>query len=126
MIENIHNTQNVSLALKWRKRNVLKVDILGEFKNQPIVVEYDGWYWHSGQIKHDPVTPMLRDTAKTQALLDSGYLVVRIREKRASLIFLDFVPIQHKNLLQFHWNHLQNGDDTTEILKNVHLWLQSR
>lgn len=126
IIQNIQNAQNTTLPISWRNRSKLNVDIIGEYRNQPIVVEYDGWYWHSGQIKKDSVTPMLRDSAKTQALLDAGYLVVRIREKRNTSIFLDFVPIKHKNLLQFHWNNLQNVDDTTEILKKVHLWLQSQ
>jgi hypothetical protein len=83
---------NVRLPIPLRTRLVVNVDIAGVCPSGglPVVVEYDGEYYHS--ISDEVIA---RDVEKTQALLDAGYRVVRIREHA-----LFFVDLSHPNLFQ--------------------------
>lgn len=56
----------------YKNGNIAQCDGI-DTKNK-IVVEYDGYYWHKDRSDVD--------TLKTQALIDSGYAVIRIREKK--------------------------------------------
>src|SRR5438128_929550 len=49
-----------------------KVDVLTSVAELPLVVEYDGEYWHRDKTA--------LDLAKTADLLASGHLVARVRE----------------------------------------------
>lgn len=51
------------------------VDIVVDLDGRPLVIEYDGVYWHSGQDKTE------RDVRKSTDLLRAGFLLVRLREK---------------------------------------------
>lgn len=68
----------------------LSLDIGGLFAGVPVVVEYDGSYFHADAVE--------RDMAKTQALLDAGYVVVRVRE--ANNTVLPDLPMVHPRLVQ--------------------------
>lgn len=116
----------VSLELQWRNRKTLRVDILGKYKGSPVVIEYDGWYWHTGQKKKDSVTPLQRDLAKTEALLDKGYVVIRIREEHNLTTRLSFLEISHPNLFQLHWNPQSFQNDTSTLRKEIYGWLNLR
>lgn len=71
-------------------KNTVSVDMLLHYDNLKVVIEYDGCYWHKDDYG--------RDVRKTNKLLESGYYVVRIREQ--SYFQLDFLPLEHPNLLQ--------------------------
>jgi len=120
IIQDVRQEHNSTLPIPMRKRKQIKVDILGQYKEQPIVVEYDGWYWHSGQRKSDAETPRERDTEKTQALLTAGYLVVRIREVRKNAT-LDLLNLSHQNLLQIQWTY---SKDSSELRQIIYSWLE--
>jgi very-short-patch-repair endonuclease len=120
IIQDVRQEHNSTLPIPIRKRKQIKVDILGQYKEQPIVVEYDGWYWHSGQRKSDAETPRERDTEKTQALLAAGYLVVRIREVRKNAT-LDLLDLSHQNLLQVQWTY---SKDSSELRQAIYSWLE--
>lgn len=51
----------------------VQIDILGTYKGFKVAIEYDGSYYHNKSFK--------KDTLKTFALLQEGYIVARIREK---------------------------------------------
>jgi len=119
VVTQVRQEYNSAISVPWRNRKQIKVDILGMYIDKSIVIEYDGWYWHSGQRKQDATTPLLRDTEKTQALLEAGYLVVRIREARKNAT-LDFINLSHPHLLQLHW--LQQKD-SSELRQAVYSWL---
>lgn len=56
------------------RRAYSRVDVLAQLQDgRELVVEYDGSYWHQDKLESD--------RAKTLALLNAGYLVVRVREK---------------------------------------------
>lgn len=56
-----------------------QLDIFGELKDgRKIIVEYDGWYWHKDKIE--------KDTSESQAMLNNGYIVFRVRERSGSKI----------------------------------------
>lgn len=57
----------------------MAVDMLSE--SLKVVLEYDGYYYHSGgRSGQTMASHIANDTEKTQALMDAGYRVVRIRE----------------------------------------------
>lgn len=75
------------LPVRWGKRKTSRIDILVRLQFADIVVEYDGQFWHG--------TKFDKDTAKTLALLDAGFWVVRVREGN-----LPNLAVSHANLLQ--------------------------
>ena len=124
IITHIHEVQNAVVNVKLRKRGNIKVDILGKFRSQSIVVEYDGWYWHSDQIKGGNAS-FIRDVEKTEALLKEEYLVVRIRESRPN-VSLAFLPIVHSNLLQISFNYLAEASFVENMYQEIYSWLLSK
>jgi len=68
------------------------IDILGKWKGRQLAIEYDGSFYHQDN--------MQRDLDKTHALLNSGYVVVRIRE-----IPLTNLAFTHPNLLQIPFRY---------------------
>lgn len=124
IITHIYEGQNATVNVKLRKRDSIKVDILGKLRSQNIVVEYDGWYWHSDQIKGGNAS-FIRDVEKTEALLEEGYLVVRIRESRPD-VSLALLPINHDNLLQIPFNYLATSSFTENMYQEIYSWLLSK
>lgn len=105
VLTDIQTTYNAFINTSNNKK--VAVDILGISDNgKSVVVEYDSWWWHSGGGREEYQIPEDRDIRKTQALLDSGYIVIRIREIRSDT-FLPFLPISHSNLLQIGWNQME-------------------
>lgn len=102
----VQTTYNAFITTKCNKS--LAVDVLGtSLSGQPVVVEYDSWWWHSGKGRNESYSiPRNRDTVKTQALLDSGYIVIRIRETRLD-ISLPLLPLHHDNLVQIKWDQTE-------------------
>lgn len=68
----------------------VSLDISGVCAGVPVVVEYDGSYFHADAVE--------RDSVKTQALLDAGYVVVRVREENHTA--LEPLPLVHPRLVQ--------------------------
>lgn len=105
--------KDVAVKVPWRTRQTMRVDFLGHLPgtDSRIVVEYDGSYWHSAGDAPE------RDLAKTQALLDAGYYVVRVREKD-----LPALAMRHDRLLQFNlpWHH--SGDQVVEAVERIEYW----
>ena len=103
VLSGVQKTYNAFITTVENKS--LSVDVLGtSFSGKQVVVEYDSWWWHSGKGRNEPYSiPRNRDTRKTQALLDSGYTVIRVRETRPDVI-LPLLPIQHDNLVQIAWD----------------------
>ncbi|MBT8163358.1 hypothetical protein KKI43_23295 [Arthrobacter sp. GN70] len=60
------------------------------------VIEYDGAWWHRNRF--------VQDAAKTQALLDVGFFVIRVREG-----LLDELPLTHPRLTQLTHDWQPNG-----------------
>lgn len=90
-----------TLPIKWGKAQFAKVDIL--IPSLQVIVEYDGWYWH----KHKQST----DLKKTQALIDAGYKVIRVR-----VLPLEFLKMKHKDLTQVAAIH---GEDAKELADKI-------
>jgi hypothetical protein len=121
-IKNIFDGQNSVLPIKWRTNSNLRVDILGEYNNQLVIIEYDGWYWHSDQISKGNAS-FIRDMAKTEALLTAGHKVIRIREERYD-VCLTMLPITHENLLQIPYNYLYNKTFSDTLREEIYNWLK--
>lgn len=119
--------EGTKLKLKWRKNSSLTVDILATLGSERYAIEYDGYYFHSGIHSGDKADAYLKDAQKTQALLDAGYHVVRIREDNVNGK-LDFLPLSHTNLLQLHfaYNNKLKVKDFSEAIKQIDTWIKTR
>lgn len=70
---------DVRIPVAFNTRKSMSVDMVSDAIK--VVIEYDGIYYHSGQCSSKPIQWHLdHDRDKTQALMDAGYRVVRIRE----------------------------------------------
>lgn len=76
-----------TLPVAWGSRKTSRVDITGTHDGARFVVEYDGQRWHT--------VKTAQDLAKTEALLDAGYIVIRVRENT-----LHHLPITNPALAQ--------------------------
>lgn len=111
------STTGVALKERWPHGPAYRVDFLGRVPRtrQKVVVEYDGSHWHA--------TPAKRasDIAKTHALLDAGYVVVRVRENA-----LPHLPIEHPSLMQLSHRWSNRGSDLDPVVKDILSWLDSK
>jgi Probable Zinc-ribbon domain len=106
----------ISLDIKWRKNRTMAVDILAATtKGQPVVIEYDGWYFHQTDVR------ILRDMEKTQALLDAGYLVIRVREDK-----LNDLSLTHENLKQISHSISFSHSGLKEVNKAINTWISQK
>ena len=105
----------VSLNIPWANKKRISVDVLGRYKGQMVVVEYDGSYYHS------PGEVIAKDHAKTLALLDAGYMVVRLRENKLPLL-----EIAHPRLMQTSFRYRDSISEglTAAKLRPVLRWIQ--
>lgn len=79
----------------------MSVDMISIASN--VVIEYDGEYYHSGKRSGKGLQHHLdHDSAKTQALLNAGYGVIRIRENG-----LQHLNMTDERLMQISY---KNGD----------------
>jgi very-short-patch-repair endonuclease/DNA-directed RNA polymerase subunit RPC12/RpoP len=112
----LDTVENHKLKIKWRRNSTMTVDIVGKHHCKNVVVEYDGYYYHSGIMSGDQAGDYKKDAQKTKALLDAGYHVVRIREINFNGT-LPLVDIEHPNLLQIQYRY--RNTDTAESFKAV-------
>lgn len=106
---------NHKLLVPWRKNKTMSVDIYCEWQGVPVVIEYDGVFWH-----HRP-SSVSRDSDKTDALLSHGYIVVRIRENG-----LPHLEVEHSNLLQLSVDYSHGDKNLEEAIESVEKWLNNR
>lgn len=91
----------------------VSLDINGTYADTPVVIEYDGSYFHADAID--------RDTAKTQALLSAGFLVVRVREAN-NTVLID-LPLSHSRLVQVRHRF---GDSVADLAAIIHDVVETR
>lgn len=110
-------TTDVALKERWPHGPAYRVDFLGRLPKtrRKVVVEYDGSHWHAAPAKHTG------DIAKTHALLDAGYVVVRVREND-----LPHLPIEHPAFLQLSQRWSNRGSDLDPLVENIVSWLDSK
>lgn len=120
VLSDIQTTYNAFITTDCNKK--VAVDVLGKVNGKRVVVEFDSWWWHSGKgrtSRGNETTYAIheaRDVRKTQVLLESGYIVFRIREKTAKES-LPTLPILHKNLIQIQWNQADGIPMLVEVIR---------
>ena len=102
---NVDHTTKIILGPAQRK---IQVDIIGIYKNQKIIVEYDGSRWHSFSKNIN------RDILNTKLFLDQGYCVIRIREDD-----LPYVNIKDKMLIQSNFKWTSNKTKIANYVKEL-------
>lgn len=114
---------NHKLDIPWRKNRTMSVDIICKIAGRDAVVEYDGYYYHSGEVSKDPTEAKARDIAKSTALLNAGYKLVRVRET-SSAGRLGPLNIDHPNLLQIEhrYNYLLPDGGFDHIVSAIKGW----
>lgn len=117
-----HVGQQYNTTLITNKGTKEAVDIYGEHNGHKVVVEYDSWWWHSGAGGKKGYDFMEeRDTRKTQLLLNSNYIVIRIREARIDKT-LPFLKIEHPNFHQINWNQKEGINN---LCQHIQTFLQT-
>lgn len=106
---------NHKLPVPWRNRKTVSVDIYCEWRGLPVVIEYDGSFWHNREAS------VARDSDKTNALLSHNYLVVRVRENTLPLL-----EISHTNLLQLNVAFSSGDENLEEAVTAIERWLDAR
>jgi hypothetical protein len=125
VLTGIGTEYNVYLDIRSGRNRRMAVDIHGYYEGIPIVVEYDSWWWHSGVgNKEGYASSCERDTRKTNALLNAGYLVIRVREDRSDGA-LPFLELSHPRLFQVPFNYLIERFDTTSVRHEMYAWLKN-
>lgn len=84
-----------------------RVDVLTLVAERPLVVEYDGEYWHRDKTA--------LDIEKTADLLASGHMVARVREND-----LPDLPFDHPHLLQVR--HRPQFETATPVAATIINW----
>ena len=103
------------LPIRFKSLKTLSVDMVS--KENKLVIEYDGIYYHSGARSEKELQYHLdHDSEKTNALLNAGYKVVRIRENT-----LQHLDLEHDNLMQLSYLVKQ---DKTETIISIVDWLR--
>jgi very-short-patch-repair endonuclease len=100
------------LDISTGRRNSMVIDYLVENGSKFIAIEYDGKYYHSSEESRT------RDFLKTQALLDAGYSVVRIRESD-----LEWLDIQDDRLLQLNVDFKYSDHLLEDAVRQIEMWL---
>lgn len=104
----------VYLPVPWADKKRISVDVLGKVGEQAVVVEYDGSYFHRSE------EVRAKDEAKTLALLEAGYVVVRLRENK-----LPFLEISHPRLFQTSFRYRAPDEKlATKQLVPVLQWIR--
>lgn len=94
----------------------MSVDGCYSFQGHNVILEYDGSYFHFDRVDID--------TSKSEILLDSGFLLVRIREQ--SRFELPHLDIQHPNLLQLSVPYSKTDEHLIEAVEKIKTWLDSK
>lgn len=93
------------IPLTWSiKQKSASLDIAGVFGGRQVAIEYDGVYFHKSPAR------IVTDLAKTRALLDNGWLVIRVRENA-----LPHLPICEPGLLQISHAHRYGRDVVMDV-----------
>lgn len=108
LLSDIPETYNAFVLTNGGKREA--VDIYGQVCGVKVVIEYDSWWWHSGASRNTPYDEhAVRDTRKTWALLEAGYVVIRIREITHTKT-LPFLELDNPHLHQIGWKQSEGLD----------------
>lgn len=95
-------------AVSGQRRGRWLVDICTTLSDgTPLVIEYDGAYWHATKVD--------LDTTKTLDLLDTGHLVVRLREHPLAAL-----PIEHDRYTEITVH--STTPNPAEVIARVQQW----
>lgn len=113
-LEDVESDPHFAVDLHWGHHSYMRVDVHGVLAGTdvPVVVEYDGGYWHSMPESLD------RDMRKTEALLEAGYYVVRVRENE-----LPHLPLSHPQLLQVDYTWHREDGTMVDLVEQIEYWL---
>lgn len=92
----------------------IQVDITGVYKGRKVAIEYDGRYYHQTD------AAFLKDTEKTQGLLEDGWTVIRIRDRD-----LAHLEIKHERLYQITHDYTTKIKEIEDGVQRVINWLDT-
>lgn len=100
------------------KRNKVQIDIVNH--EHKIAIEYDGHFSHGGNTLYKTTKEecFAKDTDSTQAILNAGYTIIRIRENP-----LANLALKHPDLKQLKY---KDKSDKSETLQATISYLQTR
>lgn len=107
------------LPITWRTNRILRVDAAGELEcdpSFPYAVEFDGNYFHHQAEKTEI------DTVKTIALIQNGYIVIRLRGQ--GRYHLPDLPLQHPRLLQLKYTEPSTDRSMQDAVSEITRWIE--
>lgn len=96
------------------KDKALQVDIIGEYRENKIIIEYDGSHYHSQDKR------IIADVENTQLLLANNYIVVRIRESKLPLL-----DLADERLFQVSHRFSLEPKDISQTTRKILDWLDN-
>jgi len=124
LLVNVNPSQNATVPdITHFNNRKYKVDILGEYKGRPIIIEWDSWYWHADVLRGGN-SSYLRDTAKTETLLQANCYVIRLREARFDVSLMP-LQLDNSHLLQLSYDYNAEGRSFQSFCKTLKTWLQT-
>jgi len=118
IITDIAYGHNTVLKISAGKVPTMTVDIVGTYQGYPVAFEYDSSKYHNQAVSLD------RDTRKTQALLDAGYVVIRARGITPYSI-LPEINITHPLFFQYNIpDDLQNYN-SRKVREQAYMFLKT-
>jgi len=109
-LQNVNQSHSFRTMVQGKK---YQIDVTGTYQGSLVAIEYDGSYYHSESKR------VKFDLQKTQALLDAGYLVVRIRENK-----LPHLNLVSENLFQLSHDFSYESKDIQATGKQILTWLE--
>lgn len=105
VLTDINPDHAFSIVTKTGKK--WKPDIVGFYQNIPIIVEYDGAWWHKER--------EIKDLEKSKSLIEEGYYIIRIREEP-----LPYINWFNENFFQIKFNYDKGSvEETTNRIKKI-------
>ncbi|WP_350350070.1 zinc-ribbon domain-containing protein [Agromyces sp. G08B096] len=106
------------VPVPWGPQTAAELDISGSYRGAPVAIEYDGLAWHENRADVD--------IAKTTAILEAGYFVVRIRQGE-----LPHLELEHPRLLQLDYRYRSGTDDRLALflqptVATILKWLEAQ
>lgn len=98
--------------IEYKKFNKYTADIC--LVNQKIVIEYDGWYFHSSKEAKE------NEKRKDKLIKDSGYEVIRIKDRKKKMSGIKY----KNNVVEYHL--MENKENLNELIRKMIVILASK
>ncbi len=105
ILQNVTISHKNRIQVKYPKLRYCQIDILGEYSGKKVIIEYDGYRWHTNPQK---------DIENTKAFIKEGYIVIRVREQK-----LSHLAYKNKNFFQISYKWSLNTVNVLALANDI-------